>query len=303
MDFIICNDYNEAWELVHERGYVPINCNYGIRGSITDSMELGYIHNIENSNSAALRSYKNLFGSCKNAVGFVVAGIATADVTFAAASLMGIIPHPNHEDSEMQQDYTYLAKTIDFVNKNGLTEEAMKMDGIEIVLTWDAIASHQNTNNFGFEIGVWLWKNLLTANYKKMAPFYKAHLDAEKERHRQAIEDFEKGGLRISREVLIIQDSDVNGFREWFKEAPVVLVFFKTSKRIIINCRSADESIKLFGSKGLIRIIHNSKFPGWWGKQTIGYSPHGQKMTINDLLSIGRYVADYIEEYKKYNPY
>jgi len=295
-EFIISNDENEIKSLI-SKGFVPVECSIGGK-SIVDDLKMDHHNELSNLEGVALRAYRDHYGECADAPGFVISGNADADATFAVASLMGIIPHPNNDNPRMKKDLSQLAETINYIDTHGLPTEVQSMPYVDVVMTWNAMTT-QSRDNLGFVTGVGLWRNLLLGNPAQLAPFLKAPIEAEKARHEMALEDLNKRGLQLSKDVLAIRESTVFGFPEWYERAPIVVALTKDRKNITLGVRSLEEAERLLGKGGLKNVLPKLQPSGWGGRETIGGSPRGIEMSIDDLDKAGAVIVKHIHDMQR----
>jgi len=101
---------------------------------------------------------------------------------------------------------------------------------------------------------------------------------------------------RISDDVLIIRDSEVFGFPEWYAESPVVITLSKEHKSITIGCKDIQKAEELFGEGGLKNVFPKLQPEGWGGREAVGGSPRGMKMTYDDLVNTAKVVVSCINK-------
>jgi len=308
---VLSNDIEEIKQLVSE-GYCPVECSLGGE-SIVDDLVMDHHGEHSNLEAVSLRSYRDHYGARSEDPRFVTTGVADADCCFTVASLAGTIPHPDREVGELPphikasltRDLTALAETIARVDVSPIGLNIPELDGGDILLTWNAMTSNAR-DSLGFAAGVGLWRSLLEGNPAQLNHFISAAKKAEEGRVNASNLDLVERGEQRDR-VLLINKSRVFGFPEWygrveenpFEDAtgwknPVVLAWLENGQNVTIGCPNKEVAEQLFGQGGLKNVFHLLKPEGWGGREAVGGSPRGSKLSIEDVLEACKTISDSI---------
>lgn len=319
LTLVLSNDVAEIRNMVAE-GFCPVECSIGGE-SITDDLQMDHHGKLSHMEGVAVRAYRDHFGARVCDPRFVVCGNADADATFAIASLAGLLPHPSRSaefeksppfvKKAMTVDLSTLAETVNLLDTNPIGVDATKVKHGDVVKTWNAMTA-KNDDTLGLYTGVGMWVNLLTGNPQITSTFFKAAKDAEAARITEAKADLNERSERISPEVLFLNRSRSWGFDVWYGrkldagtsedpngwDAPVVVAFVENGENVTIGCPNQSVAEAVFGTGGL-----KNAFPkldticnGWGGREAIGGSPRGMKMTAEQALEVSRLVAELVQK-------
>lgn len=288
MDLIIRHTSNakKAQELV-AMGYCPVECSMG--ESIVDDLQMDHHGELSDLEGVAVRAYRDHFGARKADPRFVVTGFADADATFAIAALCGILPHPSREaelatspppvKASGTKDVTVLASLVNRVDTAPIGVRLEVEAFGDTLLLWSQLGGNGN-DALAFYAGVDLWRTLTTG--RPLTALLTASKTEEADRVSQAREaEVQKEG-----EMVAVVVSDVWGFDVWYAEiCPVVVNFVERTENITVGCVNTATAEKFFGPGGLKNV-----FPilgeSWGGREAIGGSPRGQKMTRADARRV-----------------
>jgi hypothetical protein len=252
----------------------------------------------------AVRAYRDHFSARKDDPRFVVTGNADADATFAIAALAGMLPHPSREaefekappfiKKSMTTDLSTLAATINLLDTNPIGVDLTQVSFGDVVKTWNAMTA-VNNNTLGLYTGVGMWTNLTMGNPNVLATYFKTAKDSEAARIAEAKADLTERSERISPEVLFLNGSRSWGFDVWYGrkldagtseepngwDAPVVVAYVEHGQNVTIGCPNNAVAETIFGKGGLKNVFHALQPEGWGGRESIGGSPRGVKLTAD----------------------
>jgi hypothetical protein len=302
----VSNDVDEIRSLVSS-GYCPVECSIGGE-SVVDSLKMDHHGQYSDLEGVAIRAYRDNFGARKSDPRFVIAGAADADATFAVASLAGILPHPNRSEDEdvkslpphiaksYTKDWTVLAELVNRIDTDPIGYNLSEEETGEYLLTFNA-QNAQNRDSLGAMYAVGSWRNLLTGNPHTLQPILDGAKGSEAARRESAVKDLAERGFSEGR-IAGIGNSRSWGFDVWYQrnldhgvfepkgwDNPVVLALVETMGGITIGCPNTQVAEALFGEGGLKNVFTklDELHAGWGGREAIGGSPRGLKMTEEDL--------------------
>jgi hypothetical protein len=88
-----------------------------------------------------------------------------------------------------------------------------------------------------------------------------------------------------------IVKSTVWGFDRWYLWAPVVVSFSARLDKVTAGCPDRETAERLFGPGGLANIWPLLG-PGWGGRETVGGSPRGERLTLADAERAALRIAE-----------
>ncbi len=264
------------------RGYEPVECAIGCE-SIVGPLQMDHHGRLSHLEGVALRAYRDHFGSRRESARFVVTGTADADATFAIASLAGALPHPSQApyfahatpriQAAMARDLTAFAVLVNQadVEPLGLGLEATS-DGRTLLL-WNQMASDAQDAT-SFHAGVDRWRALLCGTGRKALLAAAAAQEAER------VEEARGARVeRLSAQVALLE-SGCRAFDVWYAEvAPVIVLHNEALGNVTVGCPGKEAAERIFGPGGLLRVFPLLSPPGWGGREGIGGSPRGQRLT------------------------
>ncbi len=306
----LTNDAGTVRQLVDE-GFCPVECSIGGK-SIVDDLQMDHHGDLAHLESVAVRAYRDHFGARVEDPRFVGVGCSDADMCFCIASLTGIIPHPDRQVAEtlpppvkasLTRDLSTLAETIGRVDVSPIGLDIPSMEGGEILLTWNAITASAR-DSLGMQAGVGLWRSLLEGHPAQLGPFFSAAKVAEENRRQASLADLNELAVEVDG-VLVIKGSRVFGFPEWYGRVekqsadsiagwknPVVLAWLERGGNVTIGCPNTEVAEAVFGPGGLGKNVLPDLQPnGWGGREAIGGSPRGEKLTWEQVQQAAKVVA------------
>lgn len=310
LSVVVSNDVKEIKDLVAQ-GYCPVECS--IEGdSIVDDLVMDHHGKYSHLGPVSTRSYLEHYGARKDDPRFVIAECVDADAAFTVAALAGLLPHPEREvpsflpppvRAARTRDVRDIATTIGQVDLSPIGLTICDLPGGDFLQLWNAQMDMQNRDELGGLAAVILWRNLLDANPATLSPYLAAGRDSEKNRKLEALKDLGERGEFIDG-VLVLKESRVWGFDDWYQrvpglpftavdgwKAPIVLAWAAQAHNITVGCPCIEVAESLFGKGGLKNIFPALAPEGWGGREAVGGSPRGVKMSWEQVTEAARKVA------------
>ncbi|MBP7006184.1 hypothetical protein KBB27_03620 [Patescibacteria group bacterium] len=282
-----------AADVLVEQGFEAIECSFGNEGSSMGPLAMDH-HGPESwREGVALRAYRDHFGARRDDPRFVVTGAADADACFAIASLCGLLPHPSRAaEFEKAPPPVKAAGTKDMgalaalVNQVDTAPIGVRLEetaeGVTLLL-WNQMSSSAQDST-AFHAGVDRWRALLGR-----AP--KALLAAAKTEEANRVAEARKAEVtKVSDEVAMVE-SQAWGFDVWYAEqAPVIVAYVAANGNITIGCTDTAAAEAKFGPGGLKNVFDLLEPKGWGGREAIGGSPRGMKLTREQALEAAKVI-------------
>ena len=296
----------ETVKALVEQGYCPVECSFG-GVSVVDELELDHHGEKSHLESVAIRAYRDFFGKRAEDPRFVINHI-DADSIFAVAALAGLLPHPEAAKSMpayMQkawgQDLMPLAETIAVMDCDPIGRDIIAMPMGSILAAWNSLFGANANDELAAYCAVEGFRRLLTQPSARV--FVAAAENAENERREAALADLRERGEKQGN-VMTILGSRVFGFAEWYQrqpengapteaagwDNPIVVSWLEGAENITMACPNKTVAEELLGEGGLMNVFKtlNAHYgleegSGFGGRETIGGSPRGRKMTEEDL--------------------
>lgn len=255
------NDIAEARRLTAE-GYEPIECSFGCGDSVLGPLNMDH-HGAESwREGVALRAYRDHAGYRPNGK-FVVTGHADADATFAIAALAGYLP----------QGLEVLATLVNRVDTNPIGIYLSDEEHGDTLLLWNRLSSGKQDAT-AFYAGVDRWRSLTGPRPPK------ALLAAAKQEEALRVQDARTSTVIVDRLAPLAHvESPVWGFDVWYSEIADCIFAHTPEGNVTIGCASAEIAERIFGTGGLKNVFAHLSPAGWGGRETVGGSPRGMKIT------------------------
>jgi hypothetical protein len=289
------SNVDEVKKLTKE-GWEPVECSIGGE-SLVGRLQMDHHGALSHLEGVAVRAYRDHFGACKDAQGFVVTGAADADATFAIAALAGLLPHPSRAaefetapgwlKEAMTADRTALATLVNAIDCEPIKLKATLPASTEgrILLAWGAFASGIEDRT-AFHAGVDRWRTLTGPK----AP--QAMIDAAgAEEANRILAARQTGGVRRFDKLVTVLESRVWGFDVWYADFSPCIVALQPDGNITVGVQDVETAEKMFGPGGLKNIFAELQPSGWGGREAIGGSPRGEKMDWNQAIAAGEILA------------
>lgn len=290
----------EADELMC-RGFEPIECSFGVHGSVLGPLALDHHGSESHREGVALRAYRDHFGALARDPRFVVTGDADADATFAIAALCGLLPHPSRE-SALQGKPSYmtaplLRNAIDLaVLVNGRDTDPFTIKLADhpwgaTLLLWEHLATGEQDAS-AFHAGVDRWR--LLTGFK--AP--KLILDAAFAQEIDRVVKAREAMSNVVSSSVGFVEGEGWGFDIWYSEqpaTPIVVAFEPGAGQVTIGCRDLKTAERLLGSGGLKNVFPKLEPKGWGGRETVGGGPRGMTLTRAQAIKAAEAIADLID--------
>ncbi len=264
------------------RGFEPVECALGSE-SIVGPLEMDHHGRLSHLEGVALRAYRDHFGRLRDDPRFVVTGTADADATFAIAALAGVLPHPSQApfyahavpriQAAMARDLTAFAVLVNEADMAPLGLGLAATPEGRTLLLWNQMASDVQDAT-SFHSGVDRWRALLCGTQRG------ALLSAAAAQEAERVEEARRAPVeRLSAHVALIE-SGLRAFDVWYAEiAPVIVLFNEASSNVTVGCPGKEAAERIFGPGGLMRVFPLLSPPGWGGREGIGGSPRGVRLT------------------------
>ncbi len=300
-------DIETVKSLVAE-GFCPVECSFG-GVSVVDSLELDHHGSKSHLESVAIRAYRDFFGKRAEDPRFVINHI-DADSIFAVASLAGLLPHPEAAKSMpvfMQkawgQDLLPLAETIAIMDTDPIGRDVIAMPMGNVLTAWNSLFGANANDELAAYAAVEGFRRLLTQPSAKV--FVDAAQTTENQRRDAALRDLRERGEKVGA-VMTIKQSRVFGFSEWYQrnvesgapteaagwDNPIVVSLVEATSALTFGAPNKTVAEEMLGTGGFMNVFKalNEAYgladgAGFGGRETIGGSPRGQKMTEADLAT------------------
>lgn len=293
IQIITTNDKATADQLAVQ-GYEPVECSFGCHGSSMGVLMMDHHGEYSHLEGVAVRAYRDHFGARKEDPRFVVTGAADADACFAIAALCGVLPHPSRA-AEFEnapppvkagntKDITALAELVNLVDTAPIGVRLEESADGAMLLLWNQMSSSSQDAS-AFHAGIDRWRCLLGR-----AP--KALLAAAKTEEENRVAEARKAEvIKISDEVAVVE-SAAWGFDVWYAEVAPIILAFVGGSHATVGCADVEAAEKFFGSGGLKNVFAKLEPSGWGGREAIGGSPRGEKLTREQVVAAAHVIAE-----------
>lgn len=286
MQLILTNDVAEVRRLVAE-GFCPVECSIGGE-SFVDGLKMDHHGHLSHLESVAIRAYRDHRGARKYDPRFVVVGAADADASFAVAALAGILP------DGLEQ----LAETVSILDTDPIGRDITKLPRGADLLAWRILAG-DGRDTLGLYAAVAAWRTALGRDGALLRESALKSESARIEEANKAVIVKAMRGLYRCDQVFVAHGSDAWGFDVWYGRVaespcdsasgwkhPVIVAYNAKAESITVGCPNVAVAEALFGPGGL-----KNAWPklgcgsaGWGGRETVGGSPRGEKMTMDQAF-------------------
>lgn len=284
------NSAEEARDLA-AKGFCPVECCFG-SDSVVDGLFMDHHGPNSHREGVAVRAYRDHFGARRDDPRFVVTGVGDADACLAIAALVGLLPHPSRAQEfasapapvkqSFTKDITQLAKLVNRVDIEPIGIRLESEPFGDTLLLWKQMGG--GADSLAFYAGVDRWRSLTGRPLTAL-------LDAARTEEANRVARAREAAVEKVGTVGLVE-SDVFGFDVWYADvAPVIVAFVERNGAITVGCRDTATAEGLFGPGGLKGV-----FPrlgeGWGGREAVGGSPRGQRMTREDAKAAARLLSE-----------
>jgi hypothetical protein len=299
----IATNASEARRL-RRGGYCPVECSFGA-ASVVDRLCMDHHGRFSDLSAVAVRAYTRHFAVRTRRPRFVVTGYADEDVTWAIASLAGLLPHPSRDGefrnapAEMRRAWTRdWTKLADLISRMDVDPEGIELRATRegrMMLLWRLRGSFPLRDPVAFYAGIDRWRSLLTQVTREELSQAPRLLDARLKK---------TGNVRHERfgSGVVLVDSSIWGFstvyaQDWFRRlgGRVLFVFQPRPSgkgNVTVCARDARTARSLYGERGLLDVFEQLRPRGWGGRPTIGGSHRGRPITLDQAREAARLAAD-----------
>jgi hypothetical protein len=272
---------------LRDQGYCPVEWICGTDGSIMDDLCMDHHGAESHREGVAIRAYRDHFGVRAEDPRFVTTGAADADMTFAIASLAGYLPHPSRQAefdkspppvrANMTRDLTRFAELVNRIDVNPIGIRLEESDEGTVLLLWNQLSSSIQDATAVYS-GVDRWRTLLAGRQlKSLLAGTKAEETERVALARQAKVQ------RVSDQIVLVE-SAAWGFDVWYGDHAPVVVALTPNQNVTIGCIDNEQAEELFGPDGLRNVYPALEPSGWGGRESVGGSPRGVKLTREQAL-------------------
>ena len=274
-------------------GYCAVECSIGGE-SLTCGLKMDHHGSNSHLEGVSIRSYRDHYGARKGDPRFVVTGKPDADATFAIAALCGLLPHPSNDIegkpwlAGFDRDISSLAALVNLIDTQpiGVRLEEKGQDGV-LLLAFNATSSGME-DAVGFYSGVDRWRYLTS---RPQQAILDAALQSEKDRVESARD---ATVIMVGDEVAFVTGARTWGFDVWYAEHAPCVVSLAQDGNATVGCISTEKAEQMFGPGGLKTIFAKLAPEGWGGREAIGGSPRGYRMTYAEALSAAHQIASFV---------
>lgn len=309
-------------ELIAGVGYCPVECSFGNK-SVVDVLQMDHHGEMSHLESVAVRAYRDHFGARAEDPRFVVNHV-DADCVFAIAALAGLLPHPNSayaqslpvfKQKPWLQDLTPLAETIAITDTDPIGRDIVSMPFGKVLITWNALFGFGVDDELGALGAVQAFRQFTAGNPAVLKPYLDAAEESERVRREAALADLTERGEQMG-EVVAINESRVFGFSEWYQRQPEaggpsevcgwrnpIVIALNPQQALVFGTPNKEVAEKLLGKGGLMTVFArlNELYAlevgnGFGGREAVGGSPRGMKMSWDDVKKATEVINEMISK-------
>jgi hypothetical protein len=272
-----------------DQGYCPIECAFG-EESVVDDLQMDHHGTMSGLEGVAIRACRDHYGARKADPRFVVTGAADADATLAIACLAGLLlptqpTGPSTRPAVGFQAFLPLAELVSRADVDPIGLRLEESENGRRVLLFKRLASGAQDAT-AFHAGVDCWRLLCGSRTPR------ALLAAVAEEEALRVKQARAAAVECLGDAVALVESEVWGYDVWYAEIrPVIVAFIAAQNRVSIGCRDLATAARFFGPAGLGNVFPKLQPPGWGGRETIGGSPRGARLTREEAHAIAQQVA------------
>jgi hypothetical protein len=294
------------------KGYIPIECSAG-ESVVDDFFVMDHHGKFSELPGVALRAYDEFYGYLVHSPKVVFVGYPDEDATFAAASLLGLIPHPILEEvfageemgalqhTIMCQNLLHVAETINEADTN--IDKALELDSTQIgrlVLFWRMIGSYTMSDTLAWWGGISRWRDLLTRKDLRSVKGVATKLKDE-----IVDEVMSSKNARVSDRVVVVNFTDYGRNAALYRRfltgsnIPIGVFWFggdELACSIVVRDQEALSACFKNPERGLLDIYPMLQPGGAGGRPNIGGSSRSEKMTWEDAIVLGTQIDSYLKK-------
>jgi gamma-glutamylcyclotransferase (GGCT)/AIG2-like uncharacterized protein YtfP len=259
---IFATSIEEAKKAV-EQGAIAVEAAFGSESVVNDPSEPFDHHNRFSTLPCATMQ---AFNSSKHAKDVVVNHV-DLDCAMASALLLGEVSRSNEWIKKMIP----LIEITDRQGIQALTAEQKNLPEYQLVLYFFQ-------RNFGASSAAKVNDAIQILKTFEKGPNNETQKSLQREEERK--EKAKQGIIKQEGSTLLV-NSPVWGFDEWYKTAPVVVAFDPNKNSISLSVKDTATAEKFFG-KGGLKTIFPQLGADWGGRESVGGSPRGKTMTMDD---------------------
>lgn len=267
-------------------GFCPVECSFGDE-SVVDEFRMDHHGPLAHLESVAIRACRDYRGARAADPRFVVSGKLDEDAAYCIAALAGALPeHP---------ETLPLAEAIAKTDVEPVIGVAL-LPRIPLghkVAAWRAMGNLSWASDPEEKAirAVNAWSHIILCDTDEARTGVDSALASLSENMRKAQECSTE---RVDGVLVVIDaPSGLFGFPEWcgpiFASGsiaswrnPIVVALYRGTGSATVACPSKKLAEQIFGQGGLMRVFQKLG-PGWGGREAIGGSPRGAKLTIDEI--------------------
>lgn len=291
----IVNDVRVARQL-RDAGFCPVEAAYG-EESVVDELRMDHHGALSHLEPVSLRAFRDHHGARRHDPRFVVAGELDPDAAFAMAALAGLVPAADEPGGDRAQA---IVEMIALVDTDPIGRDLTGEEGFAFLKLWSQL--FRTHDEALAPAAVLAWGPLTRRAREPLAGLLAGSLDAEIERRRTAEREARALDVDVSddRRVVLLDGPTVWGFDVWYGRDeqqpaesvgawrhPVVMTRSEDGS-VTVGCPNVTVAETLFGSGGLRGVFDTLEPSGWGGREAIGGSPRGVRLSLEETVAAAR---------------
>ncbi|MEM4408207.1 MAG: hypothetical protein QXI19_05630 [Candidatus Caldarchaeum sp.] len=267
----------ETATLFRSRGYEPVECSFGAV-SVVGELKMDHHGEYSHLPGVAIRAHGELYGIRADDPRFVVTGSPDLDAVAAIAGLAGLL-HLDPATAELIN-----AVDTDPIGVGSLLEKGEA--GLKTLAFNQAMVgqpSSEETFEKALELFLEIFSRPLSSLEKQLIS------QAENQRMKLVTSSALILWEHVEGEPVALAANPAWGFDVWYNRAPCVVAFVENKKSVTIGCKTLADAEALFGPGGLKNtypVLDKEIAPGFGGRETVGGSPRGYELTLEEARRI-----------------